>query len=126
MTKKPITLLQEGDVIELTANHRVYANIPKHFVYANCQGDFSMTHFEVSLKNEHFAYLRGKYIVVRTAMNGGGPSHDGGYPDGHHVYCESLDGRHHVDFYQTGCFTAMITEEIPVLGRGVKKWVIEK
>ena len=34
MSKK-ISLLQDGDVIKLTAEHTVYAQVPKHFVYSN-------------------------------------------------------------------------------------------
>ena len=47
------------------------------------------------------AYLAGRYVVTKTAKDGGGPSYDGGYPNGHHVYCRRLDDPSaRVDFYQ--------------------------
>lgn len=86
-----------------------------------------MTKHEVHLMNDDFDYLRGKYIIVRTSQDGGGTGHGPHdiYPDGWHVWCESLDGKHKVDFYQTGCFTAMIKDLQP-LGRAEKKWVVEQ
>ncbi len=118
-------LLKEGDVIELTAEHRVYATIPKHFLYSNRIGDFSLDRGEASLGRADLAWLRGRYVVVKTATDGGGQSHDGGFPDGHHVWCEAIDDRSRkVDFYQTGCFTAMIPT-IPVIGHATLRWVVE-
>lgn len=116
-------LLRDGDVIELTAQHRVYAEIPKHFAHAK-HGDFSLTRAEASLGRDDLAYLRGRYVVVKTTHDGGGQSHDGGFPDGHHVWCESVDRKYKVDFYQTGCFTAMIPEITPI-GRATLRWVVE-
>lgn len=123
-----VKLLEEGDVIELTSKHTVYAEVPKHFVYSNCRGDFSLTHTEARLWEGNFDYLRGQYVVVKTSFGGGGTGHGGHdvYPDGHRVFCEKTDGsKHRVDFYQTGCFTAMIPE-IEVVGRAALKWSIEK
>ena len=119
-------LLKEGHVIELNSSHTVYANIPKHFVYANCKGDFSLTKTEVSLLENDFAYFRGRYIVTGTENTGGGLGHGmhDYYPDGYLVKCISEDGKHEVSFYQTGCFTAMI-ENIKPVGMATKKWVIE-
>lgn len=118
-------LLQEGDVIELTTSHKVYADVPKHFCYANHRGDFSLTHHEVRLYDSHFDYLRGKYVVIKTTTDGGGTGHGPHdvFPDGHHVWCESVDRKYKVDFYQTGCFTAMNTDIVPV-GRAELKWVL--
>jgi hypothetical protein len=120
-------LLQEGDLIELGMNHKVYAQVPKHFIYSNCRGDFTLTSGEVYLGDENFDYLRGKYIVTKTVMDGGGTGHGPHdvYPNGHHVFCESLDGKRRVDFYQTGCFTCMLTDIEPI-GRAEKKWVVEE
>jgi hypothetical protein len=120
-------LLQEGDIIELNEHHKVYALVPKHFLYGNRRGDFTLAHGEVHLGSENFDYLRGRYIVTKTVMDGGGTGHGPHdvYPDGHHVYCESLDGSQRVDFYQSGCFTCMIVNIEPV-GRAEKKWVVEE
>lgn len=119
-----VELLQEGDVIELKAGmgYKVYADIPKHFAYSNRKGDFSLTHTEALIDGE-LAYLAGCYIVSHVAKNGGGTGmgpHDV-YPDGHHVYCERTSDGLKVDFYQTGCFTAMIPS-IPVIGKAEKQW----
>lgn len=114
-------MLQEGDVVELKAGMEVYADIPKHFVYSNRRGDFSMTHNNITLGGQ-FDYLCGKYVVTKTFMGGGGQSHDGGYPDGWHVFCVKVDDEKvKVDFYQSGCFTAMI-ENIEPVGKATLKW----
>jgi hypothetical protein len=69
----------------------------------------------------------GKYIVTKTTYGGGGTGmgrHDV-YPDGHEVECKKLtkdggwdkNGRK-ISFYQSGCFTAMITpEQIQPIGK---------
>lgn len=52
--------------------------------------------------------FEGEYRVVATAEDGGGMDYSF-YPNGHHVFCEKKDDPNvFVDFYQTGCFTAMI------------------
>jgi hypothetical protein len=115
-------LLKKGDVIELSRGHTVYADVPEHFVYSNKRGSFKMTHHAVRISDE-LDYFAGKYVVLRTAMDGGGTGHGAVdvYPDGHHVFCEQLQAPHlKVDFYQTGCFTAMI-EDIAVIGTAVEK-----
>ncbi len=116
-------LLQPGDIIVLDEKHCVYAAVPKHFVFANKRGDFSTQRAEVCLATSWATYLCGKYVVTEVRTDGGGPSFDGGFPDGHHVFCESFDDRsREVDFYQTGCFTAMIKEITPI-GRATLMWI---
>lgn len=64
----------------------------------------------------------GEYIVVETAMTGGGTGHGPGdvYPDGWHITAKKLkNGKFDKDglkisFYQSGCFT-VTHEYIPVL-----------
>lgn len=59
--------------------------------------------------------------MERTALDGGGfaQARDE-YPNGHHVYCISVDehyvpdGKHKVDFYQSGCFTVMMPDIKPI------------
>jgi len=119
-------MLQEGDVIELKENHKIYADIPNHFVYANRRGDFSLTHHEVVL-DKQFDYLIGKYIVYKTTFDGGGTGHGPHdiYPNGHHVYCVKEDDRTiKIDFYQSGCFTAMIKNITPI-GKAKLQWTID-
>jgi hypothetical protein len=73
------------------------------------------------------SYLAGKYVVTKTVRDGGGTGHGPGdvYPDGHHVFCASADdGEREIDFYQTGCFSAMI-EDINPIGKAKLAWVIE-
>lgn len=110
-------LLKEGDVIELKDGHTVYADVPKHFVYSNKRGCFDITHHNITIGGE-FDYFAGEYIVIKTTFDGGGTGHGPGdvYPDGHHVFCRSAEGKKEVDFYQTGSFTAII-QDIKPIGR---------
>lgn len=108
--------LAEGDVICLEPGHRVYADVPEHFVYSNRRGSFDLTHHDVTLGGD-FDYLCGEYVVYKTATNGGGTGHGPHdiYLDGHHVYCEKVDDPAvRVDFYQSGAFTAMIRDIQPI------------
>ena len=126
-------LLREGDVIELEVGHNVYADVPKHFLYSNYKGDFTLARGDVEIGGE-LAYLAGRYAVCRTATDGGGTGStmsgaSDHYPDGHHVYCERFDDPEvKVDFYQTGCFTAMIPpEDIQSVGKAVRnRWSLVK
>lgn len=114
--------LEEGDVIELNETHAVYASIPEHFAYSNKKGSFKLTRAHVTLKGE-MNYLCGKYIVTKTAFDGGSTGRDA-YPNGHHVFCARTDDSTvKVDFYQSGCFTAMI-EDIKPIGKAELKWSI--
>lgn len=123
---KKSSLLKEGDVIKLTSKHTVEAMVPRHFLYENCKGDYTLNKGSVRLKDD-FEYLQGLYIVTRTEMTGGGTGHGRHdvYPDGHKVTCISEDGEHEVSFYQTGCFKNMI-EKIKVGGRAKQIWVIDE
>jgi hypothetical protein len=117
-------MLSEGDIIELKDGHKVYANVPEHFLYANRKGSFKLSRGEATIGGE-FSYLAGRYVVYKTASDGGGTGHGPNdvYPDGHHVFCEKLDDRSvKVDFYQSGCFTAMI-ENIEPVGKASRSWV---
>lgn len=71
-----------------------------------------------------FEYLQGRYVVYKTTTDGGGTGHGPHdvYPDGYHVFCERLADGVRVDFYQTGCFTAMIEEIKPVGKAERSKW----
>ena len=121
-------LLKEGNVIELKSGHTVYAKIPEHFAYSNKVGCFELTKAEVPVCGDknglNTDFLGGKWIVVKTAMTGGGTGHGPHdvYPSGHEVTCErvverSYDYKMRISFYQTGCFTAMIREgEVEVVG----------
>jgi len=120
-------MLKEGDIIELKEGHTVYADIPEHFVYGNRKGSFKLTHNDVCIGGE-LIYLAGRYVVYKTSYDGGGTGHGPHdiYPDGHHVFCERLDDRKvKVDFYQSGCFTAMI-KDIGPISRASRQWVVEE
>ena len=117
-------MLEEGDIIEINNGHTVYTDIPEHFAFSNRKGVFNKTiHTKVVIGGE-FSYLAGRYVVYKTSRDGGGsgtgPSDV--YPDGHHVFCERLEDRLKVDFYQSGSFTAMI-EAIDPVGHAVRQWV---
>lgn len=116
-------LLQEGDIIYLTKDHSVYVDrtVPSY------GGKTVKIHDMVRLSDFKWTYLQGQYLVVKTAFDGGGTGHGPHdiYPNGHHVFCESLEGSHKVDFYQTGCFTAMNTDIRPV-ARATREWKLPK
>ncbi len=124
--------LKEGDVIELNESHTVYANIPEHFAYSNKKGIFTLTHHKANLKGE-LGYLCGKYVVTKTTFDGGSSGRDS-YPSGRHVFCRkiksgelyeyNLQVEHEVDFYQSGCFTAMITDIEPI-GVATLRWSVD-
>jgi len=123
-------LLREGDIIELRPGHRVYMRLPAHFIYANRVGVFDkLAKTEVTIGAPQggmdTAWVAGRYVVTATAMKGGGTAHGPHdvYPDGHHVKAERMDedDRTVVEFYQTGCFTAMIPDIEPV-GRAKATW----
>ena len=117
-------MLKEGDVIELKPGMKVYADIPEHFVYSNKRGSFTLTHHDIVLGGD-FDYLCGKYIVYKVSRDGGhsGQGYNDSYPDGHHVFCLKANGDENVkvDFYQSGCFTAMI-EKIEPIGFANLRW----
>lgn len=123
---KPTPQLQRGDIIMLTKEHMVYASIPEHFIYSNRRGSWELTNSNVQLVG-NFEYLQGKYIVISTSSKGGGTGHGPHdvYPDGWNVVCQSECGAHEVSFYQSGCFTAMITNILPI-GKATVKLVIEQ
>jgi len=131
--------LKEGDVIKLKEGYTVGVMIPEHFVFSNKKGCWRLSYEFVTIGDPRTSggldtsYLVGKYIVVRTALDGGGTGHGPGdaYPDGHHVYCErvSVDGESkiEVDFYQSGSFVHLIKEyEISPIGKAKKRWVVEE
>ncbi|WPS85658.1 hypothetical protein SMD22_00975 (plasmid) [Brevibacillus halotolerans] len=64
--------------------------------------------------------LIGEYVVIHTELSGGGFGHGiyDEYPDGHKVKCKKLKDGHfdpngiEVSFYQSGCFSNMITPDM--------------
>lgn len=117
-------MLQEGDVFILGPEHTVYACVPKHFLPGGYyRGDFSPTRTNVKLSE--CDWIQGRYVVTKTAMDGGSNGGRDNYPNGHHVWAERVTDRFKVDFYQSGCFTAMITD-VPVVGRARLKWAVEE
>jgi len=127
--------LKIGDVFKLEKGMKVYASLSNKFIYSNVRensadaNDLSQTDVEVgevfkTTKNKFDSgRLVGEYVVADTAFDGGGTGHGPHdvYPSGHHVFAQKLadngsydpDGIQ-VDFYQSGCFTAMI-EDVKVV-----------
>lgn len=130
--------LQKGDLIKLGRGHTVKAWIPRHFVYANEVGDFTLTKTTITIGKDHNGlntdYFMGTYVVTKTCTDGGGTGHGPGdvYPDGHHVFCKLLESSTvdlrkqtiEVEFYQSGCFNCMI-KHIEPIGRAKEDWKIE-
>lgn len=118
--------LREGDIIELRKGHEVYAEIEERYAYTNTPNSKKLTTTDVRIGREHNGldtnYLAGRYIVTKTAFDGGswggGMNRHDDYPNGHHVFCQKMlaDGKlgEEVNFYQSGCFTAMIENISPV------------
>lgn len=117
------TKLKEGDVIRLDKGHKVYAKVPKHFVYSNHKGDFDLTESDVVIEGE-FEYLAGEYVVYKTSQGGEGTGHvpHDTFPGGYRVYCERLKDGIKVNFYQNWGFSARITDIEPI-GKARLKWV---
>jgi len=115
-------MLSEGDVIEIEVGHKVYAEVPKHFLYSNCKGDFERARGDIRVGGE-LEYFAGKYIVIKTTNDGGsGHPHS---PNGHHVHCiRADDSSVKIDFYQTGGFTAVIADIEPI-GKATLTWTID-
>lgn len=118
-------MLQEGDVIFLNIGDRVYADVPWKFVFKDSEPRDRNIHTEVRLPtlfrrdDEELFFDYGEYVVIKTAMEGGGMNFDGPYPNGHCVYCQKLkNGKYNpngniVKFYQSGCFTCVIKNITP-------------
>jgi len=126
-------LLKEGDIIMLQIGDTVLFEIPAHFLYGNRVGVFNEVSKDAVVIGNHKGlnteFLAGEYVVIKTAMDGGGTGHgdSDSYPDGHHVWCEKMFdwGIGHpgilVDFFQTGCFTAMLKDRKPT-GKAELTW----
>jgi len=74
--------------------------------------DLSQQFFDTSI-------FEGEYVVNEVNCEGGGTCNGVNgpdkYPNGHHVFCVKKDNSEiKVDFYQTGCFTAMIEDIEPI------------
>ena len=118
-------MLQEGDIFELKEGMRVYAWLPKHFLFTNCRGNFKDWGRGSVTVDGHLSYLAGRYVVYKTTMDGGSRDGLSLYPDGHHVFAEKADDPNmQIDFYQSGSF-GVINPEVPVIGRASRRWVDE-
>jgi hypothetical protein len=110
-------LLAKGDIIELKEGHCIYAVVQNRFIYSNARKDKRLSRTDITIDNKRWNKFKGRYVVLETTFDGGGTGHGPGdiFPDGHHVHCQRLTGYNtKVDFYQTGCFTAMITNITPI------------
>lgn len=125
--------LEEGDIIYINAGKHVYIELPEHCVYSNKIGVFNKlatTAIKIGepIGGMDTSFLESKYVVVKTAMEGGGIAMEKDvYPDGHHVFCESISCPElKVNFYQSGCFTAMIRpHEIQPAGKARRQWIVD-
>lgn len=127
--------LEVGQVFELKEGMTVYAEVEKRFIYSNLplSKEKAQTNLKVGsvldtgsgaeLKTDKF---KGNYVVLDTKMDGGSFGHDP-YPDGYHVYAKKLnkdnsfnDKGVQIDFYQSGCFNAMIKPDEVILVKDVE------
>lgn len=119
-------MLKKGDVIKLEKGYEVYIKLPAHFIFSNRTGVFDELSKEDVKIGEPIGgldtdFLIGEYIVTHTTMDGGGVAMGSDvYDDGHHVFCKKIIDEIgnkksiEIDFYQTGSFTAMITDIKPI------------
>ena len=112
--------LQSGDVFHAPSGWKVYGPRPDNEVYSNVDNFSEMVpSAETTLRKDE----AGDYVVTRTSYGGGGTAHGPHdvFPDGHKVIAQKLkDGKYdpngiEISFYQSGSFTVMHTEEIPVI-----------
>ena len=120
-----MSYLKEGDVIEIKKDMKIYASIPKKYIFSNrpLSEELEETDIEVgeirSVNKSTFdtSIFEGEYVVYKTVYDGGSDGYDsyhGCYPNGHHVFCQKLFNKTRINFYQSGCFTAMITDIKPI------------
>lgn len=76
-----------------------------------------------AFKEDSWIFPPGRFLVIRTNEEGGGDtlgmSGRESWPDGHRVFCQKLGASNKLlnvfcNFYQTGCFTAMIEKISPI------------
>lgn len=105
--------LQVGDIFELTES-MVFYPIERR--------DDGRWYRDLTDRRALPAYL-GRYVVTNTNMTGGGTAHGPHdvYPDGWQVSARTLDGERRIQFYQSGCFTA-INRNVPVSGKAQCEW----
>lgn len=104
--------------------------VPEKFVFSNKPFSWKLTKSSVPAIGK-YEYLQGKYVVVKTSMQGGGMGHGPNdiYPNGHLVECKRIHQDKVLDdcdisFYQTGCFNNMIRDIEPI-GRAKTSYVLE-
>jgi hypothetical protein len=113
MSKK--NYLKVGDIIELKPGHEVYAMVEARSVYANRKYSRKLTQTNVTLNEENFSHLLGEFVVIAAVKEAGDSDPHDPWPGGWKVTCRSLaDPMIEVSFYQSGCFTAKITDIEPV------------
>ncbi len=130
--------LQRGHVFEIKNGHKIQISLPQKYVYSNVSPShrdaekLTNTTIEVGKKQSRSkgahsfdtSIFVGEYVVINTAHGGGGTGHGPHdvYPDGHGVTAKKLkqdgswdDNGLEIFFYQSGCFTCQINEEIPII-----------
>ena len=91
------------------------------------EGDIIELHGEIVYRRGEMPRpAQGRFVVYKTAFDGGGTAHGPGdvYPNGHHVFCEHMDTGERVDFYQSGCFTVM-HPRLRAVGTAKRSWEVE-
>ena len=119
--------LKPGDVVLIEKGMEVEALIPRHFLYSNYKGDFSLDNHSVEI-DDQFDYLCGEYIVDRVKYY---PGKDGngstGSPTNYIIYCIKVDNVNtEISFYQLGWGHSIKPGEIKVIGKADKVWKWEK
>lgn len=104
-TTERLPKLEVGDAFRLLPGMKVAMDIPRNRYFANRPDDTTLCRVvqTIDYRNDlHTAVLSTEFVVYQTTYDGGGSDHghEGAYPDGHHVWAESLDDPSlKIDFY---------------------------
>lgn len=111
--KKYCRNVPSQDKITSEIYQKIHSIIP--VTYGNVEEFVKGLRLDMTKDSFDSSIFEGEYEVYCAVSDGGGHTHDGGYPNGWHVFCQKKDDPEiEVDFYQTGCFTAMIPEIKPI------------
>ena len=111
-------LLNEGDVIKIIDGHKIYVDIPKRFIFENTPTLWELYETDILVGEKRGGFdtsiYKGFYIVIKTEIKEKTVDSRGEeWPEGHHVFCKKIINNaisdEKIHFFQTGCFTAMIT-----------------
>jgi hypothetical protein len=123
---------RSSDLKEITVGYDDHPYVVEQFVKCRHCGE-STKKLQATKKYDAYdpSRLKGKWIVERSEMEGGGTGHGPHdvYPDGLHITARRLkkSGKYDpkgeaVNFYMSGCFSCML-EEVELVGKMKTRFV---